>query len=223
MFDTYLPQWSFDSALHLYLDAGIDPKKLMAGLPAYGRVWTLDDISVNTPGSLGGIGVRGRCTGLTGYMSWFEIAEIRDALDRAGRAQYQVHSIPDDGAYMTFDDQWVGYDDEASIAQKMSLIKTYGLRGGMLWAIDLDTKDYSFTRSVLTATKLCPQNGEWRPTAVGSTATLPCRTVSGPGVQDTASQQRVCNEDGTWATVDLRQCQGAAAFNILAAQCVGSY
>ncbi|SPO35897.1 uncharacterized protein PSFLO_01368 [Pseudozyma flocculosa] len=213
VYDTFKPKWSFDSAIHLYLDAGVDPKKINAGLPAYGRVWTLDNVNQNTPGSTGGPG--------SGYMGWFEILEIMNMQARTGISATNVHSVPNDGAYMT--DQWIGFDDDYSIAQKVSLIKSYGLRGGMIWAIDLDTKDYSYTRSVLEAQNSCPANGEWRPTPAGHTAELDCGRTEGPGVTSTAKQRRACRDDGSWDVVDMTECRGALSFNILAQQCIGNY
>ncbi|PWN40465.1 hypothetical protein IE81DRAFT_349202 [Ceraceosorus guamensis] len=222
VYDTFKPTWSFDSAIHLYLDAGVSASKINAGLPAYGRVWTLQDVTRNTPGSQGGPGTAGRCTGLAGYMGWFEIVEILNVKDRLTTGDEVFKYVPGDGAYATFDDQWVGFDDSRSVAEKVALIKQYGLRGGMIWAVDLDTKDYSFTRSVLEGRNSCPKNGDWLPTPAGVTASLLCENRSGALGDDAAPQQkRLCKSDATWDVVDLADCnKGLMLFQKAKSQCI---
>ncbi|KAF9019448.1 glycoside hydrolase [Hymenopellis radicata] len=105
--DTFIPGWSFTSAIDQYVGAGVPPAKLMAGLPLYGRVWTLSDLSQTSPGSPGTAGTAGRCTAEHGYLAYFEIKEIMDVQEGGG-----VSFEPLDGYYLVFDDQWVGYDDE---------------------------------------------------------------------------------------------------------------
>ncbi|KAF9033997.1 hypothetical protein BDZ89DRAFT_539128 [Hymenopellis radicata] len=107
--DTFIPGWSFTSAIDQYVGAGVPPAKLMAGLPLYGRVWTLSDLSQTSPGSPGTAGTAGRCTAEHGYLAYFEIKDIMDVQEGGG-----VSFEPLDGYYLVFDDQWVGYDDEVT-------------------------------------------------------------------------------------------------------------
>ncbi|SPO40255.1 uncharacterized protein PSFLO_05737 [Pseudozyma flocculosa] len=220
--DTHLPTWSYESAIKLYLRKGVSPRQINAGLPAYGRVWTLDDVTKNLPGDTGHTGVAGRCTGLTGYLAYFEIMDILNAQNQLGTAALNYHYVLNDGAYLTFDDQWVGFDNENSVAEKVGIIQKYDLRGGMIWAIDLDTKSYEFTRAVAEHLNACQQDDPWLPTPPGQLASAPC-TVTGPGAESGAVQTRRCREDSTWDVVDNGQCLGAFKNNLAARTCVGDY
>jgi chitinase len=53
--------------------------------------------------------VSGRCTAEAGYLSYFEIKEISDVLGQQNEAGSAVNFVPQDGYYMVFNDQWVGY------------------------------------------------------------------------------------------------------------------
>lgn len=42
------------------------------------------------------------------------------------------------GPYAFKDNQWVSYDDKNTLRRKSELIRSLGLGGGMVWALDLD-------------------------------------------------------------------------------------
>lgn len=42
------------------------------------------------------------------------------------------------GPYAYKGDQWVSFDDTEIIKKKVNLMKSLGLAGGMVWALDLD-------------------------------------------------------------------------------------
>ena len=46
----------------------------------------------------------------------------------------QIQKIP----FAVNNNQWIGFDDEESVKEKVSFIKSKGLGGGMVWSIDTD-------------------------------------------------------------------------------------
>ena len=42
------------------------------------------------------------------------------------------------GPYAHKGNQWVGFDDERSIRNKMDWIKVQGFAGAMVWSVDMD-------------------------------------------------------------------------------------
>jgi len=103
-----------------------------------GRSFTLKNASLNkvgAPATKGG--VAGAYTKEEGIYSFFEICEkINDENWKKAWDQNQQ------SAYATFNDQWVGYDNERSIALKVHWALTVmSLGGTMLWTLDFD--DYS--------------------------------------------------------------------------------
>ncbi|KAJ6544133.1 hypothetical protein B0H19DRAFT_1169717 [Mycena capillaripes] len=115
----------------------------------------MDDTGCTSPGCTGSAGVSGRCTAEAGYLAYFEIKEISDALAQQNEASSAVNFVPQDGYYLVFDNQWVGYDDEYSFQAKVDIINSRGLRGGILWAVDLEYERFysdsysSFILSIL--------------------------------------------------------------------------
>ncbi|KAG9099046.1 Endochitinase 1 [Ceratobasidium sp. UAMH 11750] len=197
--DQRLPNWSFSAAIDIYLGLGVPSNQLVAGLPLYGRVWTLSDLTQTTPGSPGTAGIAGRCTAEKGYLGYFEIQEI--ATSQGGRG---VNFVPGDGYYMTFDDQWVGYDDEFSFVAKMDII-TKNLS---------DTKDFNLIKTLIGTSRSCPSDGEWPATLAGQSAEVECPNA--PGFSET----RNCGNDGNWATPSNMDClvNGASQAQFLAAR-----
>lgn len=85
------------------------------GVPFYGRSFTLKDPGRSGPGApIKGLGKEGRYTQEKGFLSYFEICELqseggwRTQVDRAG------------SPFMVKGDQWVGYEDAISIANKVN-------------------------------------------------------------------------------------------------------
>lgn len=62
------------------------------------------------------------------------------------------------GPYAYKGDQWVSFDDVDIIKSKVNFIKSLGLGGGMVWAIDLDDfkNRFVFIRSIVVVN--CDKN-----------------------------------------------------------------
>lgn len=81
--------------------------------------------------STGG-GKAGEFTKESGFLAFYEICEML----KSG-AKYlwdNEQKVP----YALLDDQWVGFDDERSIREKLHWIKDSGYGGAMVWTIDMD-------------------------------------------------------------------------------------
>jgi chitinase len=93
---------------------GLDPKKINFGLAMYGRGYTLADPNCNSLGChFLGASKPAECTNSPGVMS---LAEIKR---RAKELNIKPEYLPDSMMkQLTWDDQWIGYDDEETFVKK---------------------------------------------------------------------------------------------------------
>ncbi|XP_065558234.1 probable chitinase 10 isoform X2 [Artemia franciscana] len=126
-------QLSVDAATKLWVRLGAPKEKLIIGMPTYGRSFTLSNSGnyfVNAPSSGGGkAGVFSR---EAGFLAYYEICEML----RSGAAYNwdDEMQVP----FLVHGDQWVGFDDERAIRNKMKWLKDGGYGGAMVWSIDMD-------------------------------------------------------------------------------------
>ncbi|KAK4120516.1 hypothetical protein N657DRAFT_625063 [Parathielavia appendiculata] len=120
-----------DNTVPLWFD-GLDPAKINFGLAMYGRGYTLADPSCNQllcPFS--GASDPAPCTNSNGVMSLLEIQQL---IKRRGLTpQYLADSMM---KQITWDDQWIGYDDEETFAAKKAWADSRCFGGTMVWSID---------------------------------------------------------------------------------------
>uniref|UniRef100_A0A182IMA2 Uncharacterized protein n=1 Tax=Anopheles atroparvus TaxID=41427 RepID=A0A182IMA2_ANOAO len=131
-------QLSVDYAANLWVKLGAPKEKLIIGMPTYGRSFTLSNTErykVNSPASGGG--KAGEYTKESGFLAYYEICEM--LLNGAAYVWDDEMKVP----YLVDGDQWVGFDDERAIRNKMTWIKTNGFGGAMVWTVDMD--DFSGT------------------------------------------------------------------------------
>ncbi|XP_046577671.1 chitinase-3-like protein 1 isoform X5 [Haliotis rubra] len=122
-----------DWAARYWESLGLPKDKLVLGLPTYGRTFTLTSTTLNSLGdSVKGGGTAGQYTREAGFLSYYEIC----ALINAGTPVHRIASqkVP----YIVSGDQWIGYDDEESLREKVRYTLNSGYGGVMVWALDLD-------------------------------------------------------------------------------------
>lgn len=126
-------QLSVDNAANLWVKMGAPKEKLIIGMPTYGRSFTLantDRHGPNSPATSGG--KEGVYTKESGFLAYYEICEMLN--NGAVYVWDEEMKVP----YMVDGDQWVGFDDERAIRNKMQWIKTGGFGGAMVWTVDMD-------------------------------------------------------------------------------------
>ncbi|KAK3917613.1 putative chitinase 10, partial [Frankliniella fusca] len=126
-------QLSVDYAASLWVRLGAPKDKLVIGMPTYGRSFTLSNTKqykVNSPASGGG--KAGEYTKEAGFLAYYEVCEMLKT--GASYVWDDEMKVP----YAVQGDQWVGFDDERSIRNKMTWIKDNGYAGAMVWTVDMD-------------------------------------------------------------------------------------
>ncbi len=120
-----------NNTVPLWFD-GLNPAKINFGLAMYGRGYTLADPSCNSllcP--FAGPSKPAPCTGFSGVMS---LQEIQQLIQKQGIIPTY---LPDSMMkQITWDDQWIGYDDYETFAAKKAWADSRCFRGTMVWSID---------------------------------------------------------------------------------------
>lgn len=124
-----------DGALNLLWRAKVAPEKVNLGLAWYGRAFTLKDSKCAVPDGVCQFeraGLPGPCSGAAGTLDLYEIQDVISAgsltptLDKTAGVKYVAFNQT----------QWVGYDDDETIAMKRGFAGSRCLGGTMVWAMD---------------------------------------------------------------------------------------
>ncbi|KAK3360720.1 family 18 glycosyl hydrolase [Lasiosphaeria hispida] len=143
-------------ALNLFWRNDVPANKINLGIGFYGRTYKLIDGNCRTPGCYFETGgTPGPCTDTSGVLSYNEISAIRK--------EFNINPVYDREAgvkYMHYNrDQWLSYDDEETIKDKVDFASSQGLRGLFVWAIDQDDDDHTAISAIVPPGKFDKQNG----------------------------------------------------------------
>uniref|UniRef100_A0A182UNF8 GH18 domain-containing protein n=1 Tax=Anopheles merus TaxID=30066 RepID=A0A182UNF8_ANOME len=121
-----------------WIGGGAPKSKLIVGLAAYGRTFTLSSTSTEgTRRPTSGPGRKGPYTDEAGVLAYYEVKNM---------FEQRMWDSDQDVPYAVSGDQWVSYDDPQSIRKKCEFINSEGLGGAMIWSIDQDEfQDGKFT------------------------------------------------------------------------------
>ncbi|KAJ8519521.1 hypothetical protein ONZ45_g3508 [Pleurotus djamor] len=189
-----------NAAVNMLLKAGVSLPKINLGIGFYGRSFTLANPSCNVAGCpMSGPGHVGPCTGGEGFLSYGEIQYLIQS--RGLSPEYNSTSKT---MTLKYDDQWVGYENPATIAEKLQYVLARRMPGVLIWAVDLDVGNA--LQSAVVGHSLappaqqnndCPADGVWPRTSPGKTASVPCTSSGGP------HRTRLCGGPNWAAPVDV--------------------
>lgn len=123
-----------NDSLALWFD-GLNPAKINFGLAYYGRGYTLGSSSCAYMGcAFTGPSKAAPCTNQAGVMS---LVEIQTLIQQKNLVP-ELLSAPM-MKQITWDDQWIGYDDVDTIALKKSVANSLCFGGTMAWSVDFNS------------------------------------------------------------------------------------
>jgi len=130
-------QQNVEWAANYWVSNGCPANKLVIGMGAYGRSFTLVNVNDNDMGApTSGPGPAAPFTNEAGYYSYYEVCAELFPNGPAIREWHTEHLVP--YAYITSNGIWAGYDDQQSIDEKVNWVKANGYAGFMVWALDVD-------------------------------------------------------------------------------------
>ncbi|KAM7214793.1 Glycoside hydrolase superfamily [Rhypophila decipiens] len=115
--------------------AELNPAKINFGLALYGRGYKLKDKTCNKSlCPFSGPSDPGPCTNSEGVMSLVEIQQL--IKQKSLTPRYNAESMMKE---LTWDDQWIGYDDADTIKAKKEWANNQCFGGTMAWSIDFNS------------------------------------------------------------------------------------
>nr|NP_001108099.1 chitinase precursor [Ciona intestinalis]BAF74591.1 chitinase [Ciona intestinalis] len=126
--------FNIEESVNIWLTNGCDPKKLVLGVPTYGRTYTLlDPLKFGFGANATGPGDAGTYTREAGFLAYYEICPYMN--DPAANFIWSDYAM---APAVAVGDQWISFDDVNSIEYKINYMKSLGLGGTMVWAVDND-------------------------------------------------------------------------------------
>ncbi|XP_028140237.2 acidic mammalian chitinase [Diabrotica virgifera virgifera] len=124
--------YNVDVGIQHWLESGADPAKINLGVILYGRSFTLadrDNTTLYAP--VKGGGRVGPYTQQSGYLGYNEICKYYTDSTYVWDEEQRV-------PHRYWGDQWVGFEDEKSLTEKVNYALENNLGGIMVWSLDYD-------------------------------------------------------------------------------------
>ncbi|XP_005191759.1 probable chitinase 10 [Musca domestica] len=131
------PQYNTDYTMQLLMKLGARKDRIIMGIPFYGQSFTLERDSSQLQGegvAATGPGEAGEFTKQPGMLAYYEVCQ------RIRKQKWLVGRDPErkSGPYAMLRNQWVGYEDPASVEAKARYAVNSGFAGVAAWTVDLD-------------------------------------------------------------------------------------
>jgi chitinase len=124
---------NIDSSIRYFLSTGVPPRKLVLGIPFYGRAYS--DVSEDGNGSVR----RGRSATEWGGEDGIDYKDIVSRLEQShGFERHWNEKAQVPWLYNREQRIWISYDDQVSVARKAAYARSHGLAGVMIWEISGD-------------------------------------------------------------------------------------
>jgi len=138
-------KWNVYDTLNIWMDRGAPKDKMVMGIPAYGRGFTLDDPALDglyCPANEGiPAGPYTRQKAFWGYQEILQAQNNDTLINLPGATPHDWKVVVDDcykAPYMVNGPYWIGYADEESVANKVRYANLLDIAGVMVWSIDTD-------------------------------------------------------------------------------------
>ena len=106
------------------------------GIPFYGRSFTLKNSHNHSVGAAhNGSGIGGPYTRQPGIVVYYELCEMFKSNKSPWHLKWESKQMV---PYAYHDNQWIGYENEKSVALKVDYVKKHNLGGVMIWAVEMD-------------------------------------------------------------------------------------
>jgi chitinase len=137
------PVISTELVVQAYLDRGVDPGKIVLGVPFYGQGWTGVEPGPDGDGLFQPATGPAQGTYAAGTEDWKVLEEKVDS------GEFEVFRNEEAGTAWIYDGETLwNYDDETAMTQKTDWARDNGLGGVMIWSIDGDDAEGSLMAAI---------------------------------------------------------------------------
>ncbi|CAH2227959.1 chitinase-3-like protein 1 [Pararge aegeria] len=131
----YLATLNTNYTVEMYKTKGLDPFKIVVGIPTYGHTFTLvnrDNTKVGSPAV--GFGTLGE----QGFVNYPDICKFLNKFQNESTIKMDEDAkVP----YFFKNSEWVSYDNPESVIEKAKYIRRNNLRGAMIYSLNADDYD----------------------------------------------------------------------------------